>query len=42
MEQELRIAARVHAVVRDRVGREVVSPKGDIVADELNAATEER
>jgi voltage-gated potassium channel len=40
MEREPRIAARVNAVVRDRVGREVVSPKGDIVADELKAATE--
>jgi hypothetical protein len=33
---------RVHAVVRDRVGREVVSPRGDIVADELKAAKRER
>jgi voltage-gated potassium channel len=41
MDQEPRIAARVHAVVRDRVGREVVSPSGDIVAGELRAATEE-
>jgi voltage-gated potassium channel len=41
MEQEPRIATRVHAVVRDRVGREVASPKGDIVAGELRAAAEE-
>jgi voltage-gated potassium channel len=41
MEQEPRIAVRVHAVVRDRVGREVVSPRGDIVAGELKDATEE-
>jgi voltage-gated potassium channel len=41
MEQEPQIATRVHAVVRDRVGREVVSPRGDIVAGELRAATEE-
>jgi voltage-gated potassium channel len=40
MEREPRIAARVDAVVKDRVGREVVSPRGDIVADELRAATE--
>jgi len=39
MEQEPQIAARVDAVVRDRVGREVVSPRGDIVAGELKAAT---
>jgi len=42
MEQEPRISARVHAVVRDRVGREVVSPRGDIVAGELTDATEKR
>jgi voltage-gated potassium channel len=42
MEQEPRIAERVHAVVRERVGRDVVSPKGDIVAGELAGATEER
>jgi voltage-gated potassium channel len=41
MDQEPRIAARVNAVVRDRVGGEVVSPSGDIVAGELRAATEE-
>lgn len=41
MEKESRIAARVDAVVRDRVGREVVSPRGDIVAGELRVATEE-
>jgi hypothetical protein len=40
MEQEPRIAERVHAVVRERVGRDVVSPKGDIVAGELAGATE--
>jgi voltage-gated potassium channel len=41
MDQEPRIAARVNAVVRDRVGREVVSPRGDIVAAELKAPAEE-
>jgi voltage-gated potassium channel len=35
MKQEPRIAVRVDAAVRDRVGREVVSPRGDIVAGEL-------
>jgi voltage-gated potassium channel len=40
MEREPPIAARVNAVVRDRVGREVVSPRGDIVADEIRAETE--
>jgi voltage-gated potassium channel len=40
-EREPRIAARVDAVVQDRVGREVVSPRGDIVAAELKAPAEE-
>ncbi len=40
MEQEPGIAARVDMVVRDRVGRDVVSPRGDIVAGELKATTE--
>jgi voltage-gated potassium channel len=41
MEEEPRIAEHVHAVVRDRVGRDVVSPKGDIVGEELSGAPEE-
>jgi voltage-gated potassium channel len=41
MEDEPRIAEHVHAVVRDRVGRDVVSPRGDIVAEELSGAIEE-
>jgi len=41
MEQEPQIAERVNAVVQDRVGREVVSPTGDIVAGEIRAGTEE-
>jgi hypothetical protein len=40
MEEQPRIAARVHAVVRERVGREIVSPRGDIVAEELRGAQE--
>jgi voltage-gated potassium channel len=42
MERDKRIAERVHAVVRERVGLEAVSPKGDIAAGELSGATEER
>ncbi len=42
MERDKRIAERVHAVVRERVGLEAVSPKGDIAAGELRDATEER
>jgi voltage-gated potassium channel len=41
MEHEPRIAERVNAIVRDRLGRDVVSPRGDIVAGELKGATEE-
>ena len=41
MEHDPRIAERVHAVVRERVGLEEVSPKGDIAAGELKGATEE-
>jgi voltage-gated potassium channel len=42
VEKEPQIAARVNAVMRDRVGREVVSYTGDIVADEIIAGAEER
>jgi voltage-gated potassium channel len=41
MEEEPRIAEHVHAVARDRVGRDVVSPRGDIVGEELSGAPEE-
>ncbi len=41
MEQDPRIAERVHEVVRERVGRDVISPRGDIVAGELAGASEE-
>jgi voltage-gated potassium channel len=42
MEHDPRLAERVHAVVRERVGLEAVSPRGDIAAGELSGATEER
>jgi voltage-gated potassium channel len=35
MEQEPRIAERVHTVMRDRIGREIVTPRGDIVTEEI-------
>ena len=42
MKRDKRIAERVHAVMRERVGLEAVSPKGDITnAGELSGATEE-
>ena len=35
MQRDPRIAARIKEVVEKRVGREVVSPHGDIVAEEV-------
>jgi voltage-gated potassium channel len=35
MQRDPRIAQRVKEVVETRVGREVVSPTGDIVAEEI-------
>jgi voltage-gated potassium channel len=35
MQRDPRVAARIKDVVEKRVGREVVSPKGDIVAEEI-------
>jgi voltage-gated potassium channel len=41
MEDEPRIAERVQKVVRERVGLEAVSPRGDIAAGELKGAPED-
>jgi voltage-gated potassium channel len=38
MEREPRIAGRVRDVVRNRVGRDIVTPKGDLVVQELEGA----
>jgi voltage-gated potassium channel len=35
MQRDPRIAARIKDVVEKRVGREVVSPQGDVVAEEI-------
>jgi voltage-gated potassium channel len=35
MEREPRVAERIHATARSRVGHEVVTPQGDIVTEEL-------
>src|SRR5262245_58545157 len=35
MERELRIAARIHEVARGRLGRELLSSKGDLITEEL-------
>jgi voltage-gated potassium channel len=40
MQRDPRIAKRIKDVVDKRVGREVVSPKGDIVAEEIEEAAE--
>jgi voltage-gated potassium channel len=36
MERDARFAERIRAVARDRVGQEVVTPRGDIVSEELD------
>ena len=35
MDREPRIADRIQAVVRSRVGREILTTKGDLVSEEL-------
>jgi voltage-gated potassium channel len=35
MEREPRIAERIREVVRNRIGRDIVTPKGDVVIEEL-------
>ena len=40
MERDPRVAQRIKDVVETRLGREVVSPKGDIVAEEIEKAEE--
>jgi voltage-gated potassium channel len=41
MSRDPRIARRIKDVVEKRVGREVIGPKGDIVAEEIEKAVEE-
>jgi hypothetical protein len=38
MDREPRIAERIHEVARSRLGGDVISPKGDLVAEELEDA----
>ena len=40
MERQPRVAERVHEMMRDRLGRETVTPKGDIVAEEIGQLDE--
>jgi len=35
LERDPRLSDRIHAVVRDRLGEELLSPKGDMVVDEI-------
>ena len=35
MEREPRIAQRVNEIVRTRLGRDIVTPEGDLVIEEL-------
>jgi hypothetical protein len=41
MEQEPLVAERIHAVVRERIGADIVSRKGDIVTEEIEQAREQ-
>ncbi len=42
MEREPRVAEHIHAVVRTRVGREIMTSKGDLISEELKPADEVR
>src|SRR5262245_12139568 len=42
LQRQPRIAERINATVRDRVGRELVSTHGDIITEELDDEAEER
>src|SRR5438445_8720783 len=35
MDREPRVATRIHEVVRHRLGRDIVTPQGDLVSEEL-------
>jgi voltage-gated potassium channel len=37
MKREPRVAERIREVVRHRIGRDVVTPQGDVVSEELEA-----
>ena len=42
MQRDSRIAKHINDVVEKRVGRELVSPKGDIVTEEIEVAGTEK
>ena len=39
MEREPRVAERIHDVMRQRLGEKAVTPKGDLVTEELEVET---
>ena len=41
MERDPRLAKRVHEVVRARLGRELVTPRGDMVTEEIDEAAQD-
>ena len=40
MDREPRVAERIHEVVRHRLGRDIVTPHGDVVSEELEELEE--
>ena len=42
MKREPQVAERIREVVRDRIGRDVITPQGDVIAEELEEAEEGR
>ena len=38
MKREPQVAERIREVVRDRIGRDVITPQGDVIAEELEGA----
>ena len=41
MKREPQVAERIREVVRDRIGRDVVTPQGDVIAEELEEAEDQ-
>jgi voltage-gated potassium channel len=38
MDRDPRVANRIREVVRSRIGRDIVSPRGDVITEELEEA----
>ena len=41
MKREPQVAERIREVVRDRIGRDVITPQGDVIAEELEEAEDQ-